>query len=214
MCKAPHYITAWQEGFRQIEIEFPEIEVYRQEGRPGRATVENFLKEQNINNISTSTIDSILIKKSEVLKELGKPPIQEGAIDLIKAIKKTNLEMWVVTGSTKDGIKEQIVNDFSGLIPVENTITGNDYTIGKPYPIPFLMASLKAEVCPEDVIVIENAPLGIESADRSGAYCLAVNTGILEDDELESAGARVFFNSCNQLADKWHQIVQELKNRT
>lgn len=208
----PNYVTAWKEGFKVIGIEFPEIEVYRQEGRPGRATVESFLQENNINGISNQQIESVLKRKAEILKQLGKSPLQKGATNLVEAIRKTNLGMWVVTGSTKDGIKEQIVNDFSGIIPVKNIIDGNDYTMGKPYPVPFLMASLRAEVCSEDAIVIENAPLGVESADRSGAYCLAVNTGILEDSELELAGARVVFQSCNQLADKWGQIVEELKN--
>lgn len=160
----------------------------------------------------TSQIDAVLKRKAEVLTQLGHSHIQEGATEIVEAIRKSNLGMWVVTGSTKDGTKEQIVKDFSGVIPIENIITGNDYAIGKPYPFPYLIAALKAKICAEDAIVIENAPLGIESADKSGAYCIAVNTGILEDIALEVAGARVIFRSCRQLADKWAQILKELQN--
>jgi beta-phosphoglucomutase-like phosphatase (HAD superfamily) len=207
----PNYVKSWKEAFNLIGIDLPEIEVYRQEGRQGKATVELVLEHYKISGISNSQIESILNKKAEVLQKLEQPVIQYGAKELVEAIMKSHLEMWVVTGSTKSGVRDQIVRDFYGCIPASNIITGDDYSAGKPSPVPYLIAAQKAKINPSDAIVIENAPLGIESAEKSGAFCIAVNTGILNDDELNSAGAKIIFKNCQEIASLWPQILNELR---
>ncbi len=206
----PAYVKAWQGGFQEIGINFPEAEVYRQEGRPGRATVEAYLASKKILNVHDDQINLILKKKAEILDEIGTPPIQHGAKELVGAIGSSNLQIWVVTGSTRPGIKEQLEKDFSGFICANNVITGRDYHKGKPHPDPYQIAAAKAGINPEQAVIVENAPLGIEAADKSGSFCIAVNTGILNDSELEEAGARVIFRDCMSLANVWPEIVKTL----
>ena len=57
-------------------------------------------------------------------------------------------------------------------------VTGEDTTVGKPSPEPYLRGAEKLGVRPEACIVVENAPIGIESAKRAGAYCIALCTTV------------------------------------
>jgi beta-phosphoglucomutase-like phosphatase (HAD superfamily) len=47
--------------------------------------------------------------------------------------------------------------------------------------------------------VIENAPLGIQSAKAAGIYTVAVNTGILDDRVLWDSGADIVINDLKEL---------------
>jgi beta-phosphoglucomutase len=204
------YVEAWTQGFALVGINVPVIEIYREEGRKGHATVESIRDRLGLRALLKSEIDSILTKRSEVLLSLGRPPIQRGAKELVRAIAKSKLPIWVVTGSSRENLAEQVAEDFAGLIAADNVITGNHVRVGKPDPEPYLLAVEDAHVSPHRAIVIENGPLGIRSASQAGNFCIAVNTGCLEDRELLDAGARVVFSSCEFVANCWTEILKIL----
>ena len=70
-------------------------------------------------------------------------------------------------------------------------VTGFDVKRGKPDPEPYLMGLQKAGIKAEEAVVVENAPLGVESAHRAGIFTIAANTGPLEDSLLKEAGADI-----------------------
>jgi len=206
----PHYVTAWSEAFEEIGLEFPEKEAYRHEGRNGKEAVRIILKQNWSGKINDDIVKKIISKRNDVLERLGKPNLQEGAIELVTEVKKSGLDIWVVTGSSRTETFKMIVEDFYGLIDKKKIITGKDVRRGKPNPEPFLTACLKANISPCEAIVIENAPLGIESAHKAGILCIAVNTGILTDFELENAGAKIVFDSCINLLINWKNILDPI----
>ncbi len=200
------YKIAWREALKLKNIEISDYDVYMQEGRSSSETIK-FLYNKYCQTIpSEHDITEIRNKRNEILSSYGKPNPQEGIYELLEEIKRCNLKIFVVTGSSKSNIKEEIVEDFKGFIDKENIISGIDVKIGKPSPEPYLLALHMAQIKPTEVVVIENAPLGIESAKSSGIYTIAVNTGILGDKELEVAGADNIFKSCFELAEKWNII--------
>ena len=73
------------------------------------------------------------------------------------------------------------------------------------------MGLKKANVNPDEAIVIENAPLGIESAVAAGIYTIAVNTGPLPDEVLRQAGANAIFPSMKALAEDgiWERLCNK-----
>jgi len=70
-------------------------------------------------------------------------------------------------------------------------VTGFDVKLGKPYPEPYLKGLQKAGIKPEEGIVIENAPLGVQSGHAAGIFTIAANTGPLADEVLKNAGADI-----------------------
>ena len=61
----------------------------------------------------------------------------------------------------------------------------------------------------EEAIVIENSPLGVKSGHSAGIYTIAVNTGILKDDELTKMGCNILFHNMGELNQKFSQIVNK-----
>ena len=57
-------------------------------------------------------------------------------------------------------------------------VTGDDVKRGKPHPEPYLKALKKLKLKAKDVVVIENAPFGIDSARRARLMCLALSTSL------------------------------------
>lgn len=63
---------------------------------------------------------------------------------------------------------------FTGLPLPPVLITGEDVTIGKPDPEPFLRAAAGLGVAPERCVVIEDAPAGIQAARNGRMHVIAV----------------------------------------
>jgi len=70
-----------------------------------------------------------------------------------------------------------------------------------------LIALRKSGVHPWEAVVIENAPLGVESAHAAGLFTIGVNTGPLEPSVLTKSGASVVFNDMKELHDNWDNLV-------
>ena len=89
-------------------------------------------------------------------------------------------------------------------------VTAFDVKHGKPYPEPYLMGLEKAgralglttPLPASQAVVVENAPLGIQAAKAAGIFCIAVNTGPLEDQILYDAGADIVLPGMAELAEK------------
>ena len=79
-------------------------------------------------------------------------------------------------------------------------VTGFDVKRGKPDPEPYLMGLQKAGIRAGEAIVVENAPLGVESAHGAGIFTIAANTGPLEDSLLRDAGADIVVPSMMEVA--------------
>jgi HAD superfamily hydrolase (TIGR01509 family) len=207
----PQYVKAWQSAFLTLKVPLSKQEVYRQEGRRGTDTIREYLNKIKWGPVTDEVVEIVNTKKREVLEHLGEPALQDGARELVQAVADSGLEIFVVTGSSRSLIVEWIKRDFGDLIREGNIIMGQHVRAGKPNPDPYLTACIKANVHPHQAIAIENAPLGIEAASGAGVFCISVNTGILNDIELEEAGARVVFNSCQELGQKWNEVIAILQ---
>jgi len=92
-------------------------------------------------------------------------------------------------------------------------VTAFDVENGKPDPEPFLMGLKKGgNLKPNQAIVIENAPLGIEAAVAAGIFTIAVNTGPLPDKILKDAGASLVFDSMITLRAELPGVLSIIEN--
>jgi beta-phosphoglucomutase len=76
-------------------------------------------------------------------------------------------------------------------------VSAHDVAIGKPHPEVFLKAAEKLGLTPADCVVVEDAPAGIEAANRAGIACIAI-TGTAPRERL--AGARIIIESLSELS--------------
>ena len=91
-------------------------------------------------------------------------------------------------------------------------VTAFDVKYGKPDPEPYLMGLKKAGVEPNQAIVIENAPLGVQAGVAAGIFTIGVNTGPLDDKVLIDAGADLLLSSMQQLSESFDDIYYQLEN--
>ena len=106
----------------------------------------------------------------------------------------------LVTGSAQTSLLERLEEHYPGFFRQELMVTGFDVKRGKPDPEPYLMGLQKAGIKAEEAIVVENAPLGVESAKGAGIFVIAANTGPLEDTILKEAGADIVVPGMKEVA--------------
>lgn len=206
----PLYVRAWREAFAVVEVKFDEVSVYQEEGRRGVETIRDRLREASIRQPTEAMVKAIQEKKREVLRAIGPAPAQEGAEELLDRMRELGVEIWAITGSSDEEIPGRLKDLFPQAICESRVITARDVYAGKPNPAPYLVGCLRAGIEPHYGVAIENAPLGVSAAEGAGLFCIAVNTGILEDAELLKAGARVVFDSVSDLAEKWSEVIEIL----
>ncbi len=196
------HADAWNNAFRFYGIDFPREKVYENEGRTAQSTI-NLAYQQNAQRDATKLeIEQIYSKKTDLIEILPDIVPFQGAKKLMEYLKKQGIAIWVVTGSSQGKFLDALLNDFEGFVSADQIISGNDVKHGKPNPEPYLMALKKSGLKSSEVIVIENAPLGILSAKAAGIYTVAINTGILNDRVLLESGADLVFIDWSELTSE------------
>lgn len=194
-----YHADAWSNAFRHFGIDFPREMVYQNEGRTFSSTINLVYRQNEKRDATEVEIDQIYSKKTELIDAFPDAIPFKGAKSLMERLKKQGVAIWVVTGSSQEKYLEALIEDFEGLISMEQIISGNDVKHGKPNPEPYLTALRKSGFQSDEVIVIENAPLGIQSARAAGIFTIAVNTGILKDSDLWESGADVVIQDLKEL---------------
>ena len=99
-----------------------------------------------------------------------------GVEELIDFLRSRKVPLAIVTTGLRTRLDHSVPQGF--LEKFNCVVTGEDTTEGKPSPAPYLKGAERLGVESQDCIVVENAPLGIESAKRAGAYCIAVTNTV------------------------------------
>ena len=142
--------------------------VYQLEGMPTDELVQEIFKRNNANKkIDNELIEKIRERKKQIFKEIENTPLIEGVKDLIKELNECDCLKAIVTGAAKNEI-EATIDKMIGLKNFDVVISGDDVEQGKPHSMPFITALQKMNIKPSECIVVENAPLGVESANNAG----------------------------------------------
>ena len=187
----PRHAKAWSEAMALEGLPFSEYQVYLQEGRTGSGTVTDVFLAHGRGVPSEEDIKRIYANKSRLFDAFGDPIPMRGMTEVLEKVKSLGLEIYIVTGSGQASLLDTLNHYFPNTFCKEKMVTAYDVKKGKPDPEPYLMALEKAGLQPNEAMVVENAPLGVRSAKGAGIFTVAVNTGILKDEDLWEAGADV-----------------------
>ena len=110
---------------------------------------------------------------SEVIESLRKEvTFQPGAVELLQALRKEEVPCALVSASYRT-----MIDAVLGHLPPEPfdvIVAGDEVTLGKPHPEPYLTAAAKLGVDPAHCVVIEDSITGTQSGTAAGAYVVAV----------------------------------------
>ena len=187
----PNHAYAWSHAMTQFGLEMTAYEAYLHEGRTGSGTIDILAQRYWGRDATAEEIERIYAAKAELFNTLPKPKPMPGAFEVLSAAKELGCKIVLVTGSAQAKLLESLEQHYPGFFRPELMVTGFDVKHGKPDPEPYLMGLQRACVKAEEAIVVENAPLGVESAHKAGIFVVAANTGPLEDSILKKAGADI-----------------------
>ena len=187
----PNHAYAWSHAMTEFGLAMTPEEVYMNEGRTGSATINMLAQRFWGRDATEEEKQSIYDSKSKVFNTCPEAMPMSGALETLKAVKAKGLKIVLVTGSAQTSLLEKLERSYPGFFHQDLMVTGFDVKLGKPYPEPYLKGLQKAGIKPEEGIVVENAPLGVEAAHAAGIFTIAANTGPLDDAILKNAGADI-----------------------
>ena len=199
----PYHAEAWHKVMKKNNLNIAPKEVYLNEGRTGNDTI-NMISQRELGRDATNDeIAAIYEQKSDLFNSYPEADRMRGAYSLLLKVKSEGLTPMVVTGSGQKSLLDRLEKHFPNTFKKELIVSAYDVKKGKPNPEPYLMALKRGNYDPCEAIVIENAPLGVQSAVAAGIFTIAVNTGPLDESVLTEAGADVVFPTMRALADNW-----------
>src|SRR5215218_860421 len=165
----PYHAEAFQIAFKEhVNYEIDKKEVFLLEGMPGPELVKEIFKRHEIDcHVDDNLAKKISDRKGQIFREIQKAKALEGAKELIDSLKCDNCVKAVVSGASKQEVESLLDKEFR-LDNFKVIITGQDLKDGKPDPEPFQTALKRLNLKPSEAIIVENSPLGVESAIRAG----------------------------------------------
>ena len=160
------YEQHWKIWAEQNSISFSHIQAVHH-GRPVRSTIEEVAPHLDAVDHARQYIRSLNYSPF-----LDRVAIFPGVHDLLNSLP---LHSWAIATSAPRDFARKLIN-FLGLPLPQVLITGDDVSMGKPHPMPYLLAAKGLDVCADRCVVVEDAPVGIDSAKAAGAYVIGVLT--------------------------------------
>lgn len=196
----PNHTAAWYRMMTEAGLKCTPEEFYLYEGRTGASTINTLFLREFGREATGDEIETLYRRKTEYFRELPAVKPMSGASEMLEVLKEAGIQRVLVTGSGQASLIDRISADFPGIFQADKLVTSRNVIHGKPHPEPFIKGMQLARVSPSQAIVIENAPLGVEAGDRSGAFTIGVTTGPIPREVMLEAGAAIVFPSMPEFA--------------
>lgn len=197
-----YHAQAWIEVSKEVGVNVTPADIYEVEGANHRLGIEWLFKRAG-SNLEPDQYESILQRKIEIFESIADVRPFDGMADCLSVL-KNNFRLAVVTGSERATVESFMDQFFPGIFDV--VVSGEDVYYGKPYPEPYLKAVEMLGVTKDECIVVENAPMGVESAKRAGLYCVGVPTYVSPD---KLSGADLILKDHTSLTDFLYKILKD-----
>ena len=207
----PYHADAWSRVMTDAGFNFSKEDVYMNEGRTGADTINTASLAQFGKPATPELIDALCKAKCDIFDTYPPTPRMQGAVELVQKVKACGLTPMIVTGSGTPALLDRVQSNFPGLFDERHIISSFNVKRGKPFPDPYLLALEKGGFMPNEVIVVENAPLGVTAGVAAELFTVAANTGPLDAQVLTDAGANLVFPSIQALHDEWEKLFESLK---
>ncbi len=169
------HLQAWQETLAPLGIAMAVDDLALKEGMPtepmARLLVETALGRE-------STLPEVVrlstTKRALYLQYLRPQPIR-GILQLLHDVRGRGYRVGLVTGGIRSNV-QSVLAQFGIADLFDVVVTAEDTARGKPDPEPYRLAAYLLGLPASHCLVVENAPMGIESALGAGMACVALET--------------------------------------
>ncbi|WP_299289242.1 HAD family phosphatase [uncultured Mucilaginibacter sp.] len=135
---------------------------------------------------SPEEMDEYAMKKEKDYQERFRPHLKliAGLDDFLKKADEQQILLAIASAAIPFNI-DFVVDNLYIRHFFKAIISADDVDKSKPHPETFLKAAAALGVKPEDCIVFEDAPKGVEAAKNAGMKCVALTTAHEEEDFKE-----------------------------
>lgn len=184
-----HY-RAWKKVADELGIPFNETVNRRLRGVSRMESLEIIL-ENSSENLSDEKKQELAAEKNtyyrELLAEMTPEDMSAPVRSMLSALKKRGIRLAVGSSSKNAGF---ILERLDAEKEFDAVCDGTMITHSKPHPEVFLKAARMLGLKPEECLVVEDAPAGLEAAKAAGMDCAVIGTGkwpVQPDFEMGSA---------------------------
>jgi beta-phosphoglucomutase len=167
-----HYL-AWKKMFADLGGHVSELSVLLHEGRASREILPLLCEEAGV-TLAPGLYHDFIERKREYFRSIVKIDYNPHAFDVIAELRLRGYKNALVTATALSNMRNTLNEEQRAAF--DFIITGDEVPRAKPNPDPYLIAMNHLRFRPEECVVIENAPLGIESAKNAGMTCIAIQT--------------------------------------
>ena len=168
------HTRSWAEFFQRRGRTIDEADFFRRTaGRHGREILRDWLR----HDLSDTECEACTAEKEEIYRALYAPHQRSiaGFQRFIARAQSKSIALAVGTAAPEGNIRFTL--DGLGLRGHFDAVVGAaDVRRGKPAPDVFELAAKRCGARPEDCIVFEDAPLGVEAARRAGMRAVVLTT--------------------------------------
>ncbi len=163
-------------------------------------------------SFSLDKINALIGEKTsryqEIIKQCDELPMIDSVDQYIHHISKKISKIAICSGSTRNEIMAVLAKlKRGGLHAYFNTIvTSEDVQRGKPSPEGYLLTAQRLNVLPDQCMVIEDTPHGVEAAKAAGMFVVALLTSYTKN-QLQNADKVI--NNFSQLILDENKVVIE-----
>ena len=195
----PTHYKAWKIAFDETtSLQVDERSIYLLEGMRGEDLVEEIFKKYSYTDLSKTK--DVLLKKDDIFRSMMNVKPYDKVNEILGQLKCTK---GIVSGSAKQDVVSIIdrclQNDVINIV-----LTGDDIAQGKPNPEGFKLFLQRARLNPSDVLVIENAPLGVQASNNAAIKPVVVlnNSPLKVNDFVNLIPIDQIYDEMKNIEDK------------
>jgi beta-phosphoglucomutase len=168
-----YHFLAWNFMFEKHGGSVSEKTILLHEGRKSREVLPILMEQAGV-LIPEDRQDQFIEEKRAYYRKIVQVSHYPQSFEVVRTLKRRGFRVALVTASAFKNMehalnpKQQACFDF--------ILTGDEIKRAKPDPEAYLTAACRLELEPEECIVVENAPLGIEAAKAAGMRCIAIES--------------------------------------
>jgi beta-phosphoglucomutase family hydrolase len=185
VASGPAHRQSWRMLARKRGIEMSDEAFVESFGRTSRDIIRSLWGE----GLSDEQVEQIDAEKEALYRELitGMVPLTIGTREVLSGLRAAGYVLAVATSGTPENV-EMVLNEGRLQDYFAATATGFEVQHGKPAPDIFLLAAQRAGLQPEDAVVVEDAPVGIQAGRAAGMKIIGF-VGTHPAERLREAGA-------------------------
>jgi len=177
-----YHAQAVQNIFDQIGVKMDKQDIFEREGER-TVDIITYLIEKETGDASGYDIHDIVERYIQEFNRIVELKVFDGLREYLYSM-NNDFRLCVVSGSDRPIVHDTIASEFPDIFEI--LVSADDVEHGKPHPEPYLTAVEKLGIAKDECLVVENAPMGVESAKKAGLCCIAVPT-YLDSEKLAKA---------------------------